>query len=241
MMGGEAGAARRTGAAMSLEEKLCSMRERGRERLPPDDVRALEEAVERLRMLQVREESLVPGEPFPDFTLLDAQGQPVASTQLVGLQPLVLVFFRGGWCPYCDLTLRALEEARPRIEATGALLVAVSPEPPEHLAGLAAEKGLNFRLFCDPGLRLSRACGLHFEFTDRQVALYRRLGIDVPAHHVEHDWSVPVAASYVIDRDGMVRWSFVDPDWTRRAEPDELVQAATGLGDGQAGQEKAGA
>lgn len=209
---------------MKLGLKLSALREAGRARLAAADVRVLEETVERLRMLQLAEDAPAPGESFPDFTLLDAGGASVESGQLIGALPLVMVFYRGGWCPYCDMTLRALEAVRPRIEAAGAELVAVSAEPPENLEAIAAAKGLGFRLFSDPELRLARACGLLFEFTDAHVALYRRLGIDVPAHNVQQDWSLPMAATFVIDPSGTVVWSFIDPDWTRRADPDELVQ-----------------
>jgi peroxiredoxin len=210
---------------MKLGEKLSALRDRGRTRMAPADVRILEEAVERLRMLQLAEEAVASGDVFPDFVLLDEQGRAVDGSSLIGPRPLVLVFFRGGWCPYCDVTLRALEEARVGIEAAGAELVAISPEPPDHLGPITAAKGLRFRLFSDPGLRLTRACGLHFEFTDAHAALYERLGLDVPSNHVVRDWSLPIPATYIVDRAGTVVWSFVDPDWTRRAEPDDFLKA----------------
>src|SRR3954454_1060905 len=127
---------------MSLEDKLAKRRAAVEQRLPEAEREVIAGTIEDLRVRQVAEHSLGVGEALPDFALPDAAGRVVTSDELLDRGPLVLVFFRGGWCPYCDRTLKALESARPAVEATGAGLVGVAPVKPAELARIAAEKGL---------------------------------------------------------------------------------------------------
>lgn len=214
---------------MNLHEHLSGLCARIRAALPRDDVRILDDAVEELRMMQLAEQGLQAGEPFPDFALPDSEGRVVASGELLDRGPLVVAFYRGGWCPYCDAMLRAFEEARPAIEAAGASLVAVSADRPDEQARTRAGKGLGFPLLSDAGGRLARLCGVQFELNQAHVALYERLGIDLPACHAETGWELPLPATYVVGQDGIVAYLFVDADWTRRAEPTDVVAAVRGL------------
>ena len=215
---------------MPLEDELDQRRVAARGLMAPTDRRAIEDTIERLRMLQIAEHSLGVGETLPDFALPDAAGRVVTSDELLDRAPLVLAFFRGGWCPYCDRTLKVLEAARSVIEATGAVLVGVAPVTPAELARIAAEKGLSFPLLSDTDGALSRLCGLLYAMTPAQVAYYGgRRGIDVAARSAGVGWAVPVPATYVVARDGTVAYAFADPDWARRAEPDELATAANRL------------
>ena len=147
----------------------------------------------------------------------------VTSDELLDRGPLVLAFFRGGWCPYCPIALRGLERARPRIEAAGASLVAVSPLRGPELLQVADECGLAFRLLSDVGGRFSQLCGVRYAVPPEHVALYGRIGIDLAGLHDGAGWTLPLPATYVVGRDGIVRYVFVDPDWSRRAEPQALV------------------
>ena len=127
---------------LTLNDDLQAIRAMSKASLDPADWAGLAATIEQLRMLQIAEHSLGVGEALPDFALPDAAGRVVTSDELLDRGPLVLVFFRGGWCPYCDRTLKALELARPAVEATGAGLVGVAPVTPAELARIAAEKGL---------------------------------------------------------------------------------------------------
>ncbi len=220
---------------MTLNDDLQAIRAMSKASLDPADWAGLAATIEQLRMLQIAEHSLGVGEALPDFALPDAAGRVVTSDGLLDRGPLVLVFFRGGWCPYCDRTLKALESARPAVEATGASLVGVAPVTPAELARIAAEKGLSFPLLSDTGGALSRLCGLLYAMTPAQVAYYGgRRGVDVAARSAGVGWSVPVPAAYVVARDGTIAYAFADPDWARRAEPAELATAAGRLaGDGE--------
>jgi peroxiredoxin len=220
---------------VSLDDELSSIRAAGLGRLDPAEWEGLRDAIERLRMRQLAEHGPQVGDTLPDFALPDAAGRVVASGELLDRGPLVLAFFRGGWCPYCDRTLRALEAARPRLEEAGATLAGVAPCRPEELARVAAEKGLGYLLLSDTGGRLAALCGLLYAMTPAQIAFYRdRWGADVPAVGAGTGWELPLAASYVAGRDGVIAYAFADADWARRAEPEDLVGAVRALSAPQA-------
>src|SRR3954471_19940750 len=136
---------------MSLEDELAKRRAAVGQRLPEADLKVIAETIEDLRVRQVAEQSLRAGETLPDFALPDAEERVVTSDGLLDRGPLVLAFFRGGWCPYCDAALRALERVRPAFEGLGATLVGVSPLRGEELRRVTEEKGLRFTLLSDPG------------------------------------------------------------------------------------------
>ena len=210
---------------MPLEDELDRRRVAARGLMASTDRRAIEDTIERLRLRQVAENSLAAGEVLPDFALPDATGRVVTSDELLDRGPLVLAFFRGPWCPYCDATLRALERVRPAIEGEGAALVGVSPLRPGALRAAALERGLGFTLLSDLDGRLSGLCGLRFEVPEEHADFLRRLGVDLACLHAGAGWQLPIPATYVVSPDGVVRYAFADPDWSRRAEPDELVAA----------------
>jgi peroxiredoxin len=220
---------------VSLDDELRSVRAASLGRLDPAEREGLREAIERLRMRQLAEHGPAVGDTLPDFALPDAAGRVVTSGELLDRGPLVLAFFRGGWCPYCDRTLRALEAVRPRLEEAGATLAGVAPARPEELARVAAERGLRFLLLSDTGGRLAELCGLLYAMTPAQIAFYRdRWGADLPAVGAGTGWELPLAATYVADRDGVIAYAFADADWARRAEPRDLLDAVLALGARQA-------
>lgn len=214
---------------MKLRDELARQREWLRNGVGEADRRLVGRSLERNRMLQLAEHSLAAGDMLPDFRLPDAAGREVASDTLLDGSTLVLAFFRGGWCPYCNAALQALEAARPRIEAAGARLVGISPETPEELARTAAKHHLGFLLLSDPDTAYARLCGVGYEEAQAVKGIYRRLDIDFRDRDTEAPWPLPLPVTYVVDRDGRIAWVFVDPDWSYRAEPDELVQVVAGL------------
>src|SRR3954471_15029999 len=229
----------RTGTVkMTLQGKLDAIRTQLLAVLDPTDRQDLEDAIERLRMLQLVEQGLTVGDILPDFRLPDTGGRMVASEDLLAAGPLAVMFFRGPWCPYCSLTLQALDEARPRIEALGGSVVAISPLPAAELRRMADERELRLPLLSDPGSAYAQVCGVRFEMTDNAIALYARLaarfGLTISGLDPASGWELPIPAPYVTGRDGVIRFAFGDADWARRAEPEaivatvaELSQAAT--------------
>lgn len=216
-------------ALTRLEDRLERLRADLRGSLTPEQRAALAGVIERLRMLQVVEHGLTVGDTLPDFALPDAAGRVAESGELLARGPLVVAFVRGTWCPYCSLTLQALDGLRPKVEGLGASLVAISPLRPQDLAKAAAERGLRLRLLSDADAAYARLCGVHYAMSEAHVALYRGFGLDLDAANAGAGWGLPIPATYVAGRDGVVAFAHGNPDWARRAEPDEVAAAVDGL------------
>jgi peroxiredoxin len=209
----------------SLADELVRLRQEVLATFPEEGNRAFAEAIEELRMLQLAEHSLAVGDVFPEFALPDDSGRIVEGADLLAERPLVTAFFRGTWCPYCHAELRFLEQARPEIEAARARLVGISPDAPELLRETRGALGLRFTLLSDPGSKVARLCGLRYDVPDRLVDFFIDVGIDLPGRHRQLGWSLPLPASYVVDRNGIIVFALADPDWRFRAEPADLIAA----------------
>jgi peroxiredoxin len=216
-----------------LQDRLEEIKRELLQVLDPVDRAALEAEIERLRMLQLVEQSLRIGDVLPDFVLPDRNGRIVTSEELLERGPLVMTFFRGPWCPYCSLTLEALNEVRSPIERAGGSMVAVAPLDPEQLDRLASERGLGLQLLSDPDAAYAQICGVRFEMTEGGTQLYARLaarfGLVISGQDAEAGWRLPIPATYVADRDGTVGYAFGDADWARRADPVDIVAAVERL------------
>lgn len=214
---------------MSLKDALDAVRQASVARHDPRLRAMFDAAVERLRMVQIAEHALGVGDVLPEFDLPDAEGRRYRSEEILAEGPLVLVFVRGGWCPYCDVALQALDAASGEIVAAGAKLVVVIPERPEQMARTAAEKAPHLTLVSDVDEAYAALCGLKFAMPEDIVAFYRSQGRDLPSRHAGAGWELPVPAAYVVARDGTVVAAHVDPDWTVRAEPADLIAAVRAL------------
>jgi peroxiredoxin len=163
------------------------------------------------------------GEAAPRFTLSDQDGEPVSSAALLAKGPLVVTFYRGVWCPYCNMELAAIEAALPEIVARGAGVVAISPQTPPNSRKSARQNGLTFPILSDIGGEVANAFGLRFKLPDDLIELYRRFKNDLPIINADPSWTLPMPARYVIDTDGVIAYAEVNPDYTRRPDPAELL------------------
>ena len=174
----------------------------------------------------ITEASLKAGDHIPEFELPSVEGRLVGSEELLGRGPLVLSFFRGGWCPYCALELGALQDALPDIEARGASAVAITPDTGAAFAAVKSKNGLDFDILSDLDYGLALLFGILFKLPDPIRDLYLRIGIDLGARHGNrHAWLLPIPATYVVDRQGIITHANVDPDFRRRMEPSEIIKA----------------
>lgn len=210
---------------MSLTEKLAAMRAGAKERLAPETFQTMRAATQGLKDSGIEDRSLKPGSRAPAFALPNARGETVASTGQLKNGPMVVSFYRGGWCPYCNAELRALQEKLPEIADLGASLVAVSPETPDNTLSTAEKNELTFEVLSDKGNQVARAFGLEFALPEALRPVYEKLGIDLNAANGDATFELPVPATFVIDSDGVVRHAFVDADYTQRLDPVEVVTA----------------
>jgi|tagenome__1003787_1003787.scaffolds.fasta_scaffold20436415_2 peroxiredoxin len=165
------------------------------------------------------------GEAAPDFGLPDARGVTVTLADLRDDGPVVLVFYRGAWCPYCNLQLRAFQAALADIHAAGAALVAISPQTPDNSLTLAEQAELKFPVLSDVGNAVARSYGLVFALGAADRELHGGVGIDLAASNGDDSWELPAPAVFVVDRAGTIRYASVAGDYRWRVGPDEVLAA----------------
>lgn len=167
---------------------------------------------------------LAVGDHAPSFELPDHLGQPVSLERLLAEGPVVVTFYRGAWCPFCNLQLRALEAALPAIHAAGATLVAISPQAPDHSTGLVEQHALTFPVLSDLDQAVTEAYGVRFDLTGTlehlQVDVFQN---DPAAQNADGRRSLPVASTFIVDPSGTVRFASVEADWRIRVEPEDVV------------------
>ncbi len=208
---------------MSLSQTLLELGRRHMAELPPRERADFEDELDRLRMMRVAEEGRAVGDPLPDFSLEDGSGRLWTSGEFLDRGPLVLALFRGGWCPYCELTMVALEDARPAIEALGATAVGVMPGGREQVAAAASTRGVSYPLLADPANGFARMCGLTYELSPGHIRIHRARGRDFPSLHNEPIWRLPVPAVFVVEPSARVAFAFSDVDPSRWPDPDALL------------------
>jgi peroxiredoxin len=163
------------------------------------------------------------GDTAPEFTLLDPDGKQVSSRELLVKGPLVISFYRGVWCPYCNLELQALQQALPEITARGASLVAISPQTAPNSRKSQRDNKLGFPILSDVKSEVANAFGIRFALPDYLVEVYAGFGNDLSKVNDDPAWVLPMPARYVIGTDGIIAYSEVNPDYTHRPDPSELL------------------
>jgi peroxiredoxin len=167
-----------------------------------------------------------PGDSAPLFELPDAGGRVVRLVERLERGPVVLAFYRGGWCPYCNLQLRAYQDVLPELQRLQAQLLAVSPQLPDGTAETVSKNDLRFDVLSDVGNVVAREYGLVFSVTEAVKAFYlKEKRVDLVAINGDEAWELPVPATFVLDRNGTVALADVDPDYTRRLEPATVLDA----------------
>jgi peroxiredoxin len=155
--------------------------------------------------------------------LEDADNNRPSLKALLAKGPLVLSFYRGVWCPYCNMDLEALQAVLPDFQRLGANLVAISPQTTANSRKTAREKRLAFPILSDPNNDVAAAFGLRFKLPNYLIELYKALKVDLPTFNSDTSWTLPMPARYVIERDGTVVYAEVNPDYTRRPDPKDLI------------------
>lgn len=174
------------------------------------------------------------GEVAPDFTLPDATGASVHLKDRLDDGPTVVVFYRGAWCPFCDLHLRGLQAALGDVRARGASLIAISPQAPDASLSLTDKLSLEFDLLSDLDQAVSRSWRLQFELPAELHDTYRSMGMALDEHNADGSWKIPIPATFVLDGDGVVRARHVDPNYRERMDPADVLAALDDLGARQA-------
>ena len=172
----------------------------------------------------IAEKSIAKGAAFPDFDLANANQESRSLKSLLCNGPLVISFYRGAWCPYCNLEINALQQRLPEIAAAGAQLVAISPQTPDKSVDQVTNSKLTFEVLSDIDNKLARQCGLVFTLPESLRPIYSAWEIDIPDHNANDSFELPIPATYIIDTDGKIGYVFADMDYTKRLEPDIIIE-----------------
>jgi peroxiredoxin len=216
--------------AMSLQATLDAFKADFRAgklpyKAPPEIHPIMDRATQELIASGQAARALKAGDKAPHFILNDANGRPVSSQELLAQGPLVVSFYRGVWCPYCNVELQALEAALPAIRAAGANLIAISPQIAVNSLKSMRDNHLTFRILSDAHNDVAAAFGIRYALPHYLVELYKQLKNNLPAFNGDDSWSLPMPARYVIAPDGDIVYAEVNPDYTHRPEPEELLPA----------------
>jgi peroxiredoxin len=209
---------------MALSEKLDELRA-GMARLPDDIRETMLAAQAELISSGIAEQALGVGDTVPDFDLPNQRGETVSLTQLLSGGPVVISFYRGGWCPYCNLELRALQEKLPEITDLGARLLAVTPELPDNAMSTAEKNAVRFDILSDVGNRIASAFGLVFHLPASLRPVYEGFGLDLVKANGDDSYTLPIPATYVVDTDRKILAAHVDMDYSQRMEPEAVIAA----------------
>ncbi|WP_017302916.1 peroxiredoxin-like family protein [Spirulina subsalsa] len=208
---------------MTLTEDLTKLSAQMQAKLPEEVMALFEQAGRELLTSGMAKQAIKTGDLMPTFTLPNGHQQLISSQNLLKAGPLVISFYRGGWCPYCSLELQALRKALREMQDSGAQLVAISPETPDHSLSTQQINDLGFEVLSDAQNQLARQFGLVFNLPDYLRPVYEQLGIDLQTSNGNSDFELPIPATYVVNTEGIIIHSFVNPDYTQRQNPQDLL------------------
>ncbi len=214
---------------MSLKADLDSFRSEFMAKVPAKIREAMAKADMELAASGIAQRAIKAGDRAPDFRLPDARGGHVRLRDLLAKGPVVVCFYRGGWCPYCNLELHALQNALPEIQQLGAQLVAISRQTPDESLSTVEKNELTFAVLSDAGSATAKAYGIAFDLADELRPIYARFGHALPDKNGDDSWVLPIPATYVLDTNGVIVLAFVDVDYRNRLEPAEIVAALEAL------------
>ncbi|MEM1367117.1 MAG: peroxiredoxin-like family protein [Cyanobacteria bacterium P01_H01_bin.15] len=210
---------------MDLTQELLKVKAHFRSQVPEDIKARMDQATSDLIHSGLAESSPQAGDILPGFALPNAAGETVKFSTLLVQGPVVISFYRGGWCPYCNLELRALQEILPDIEAKGAQLVAISPETPDNSLSTQEKNDLTFQVLSDEGNRYAKDLGLVFTLPADLRPIYANFGIDLTAHNGNKSFELPLPATYVVAPSGEIILAFASADYTERLALQDILNA----------------
>ena len=207
---------------MTLKQNIDEMQKKNFKGMSEEIMRIFQEATEKLIASGLAKKSLKKGDRIPEFTLPTIHGKVVSSKILLKKGPLVISFTRGSWCSYCNLEVAALQKVYSEIKNLGAELISISPSRVEKYSEMETKHFLTFNLLSDKKNKVAKKFGLVFELDEKLRPLYKQMGIDIPEHNGDNSFELPIPATYIVNREGEIIYSYVNPDYTKRAEPSEI-------------------
>jgi peroxiredoxin len=212
-----------------LTKELARWREMREVVMPADVVARMDRATTELAASRIPTEVAALGSRAPAFMLPNAVGEEVSLDRLLARGPVVISFYRGVWCPFCNLEQRALQQNLPQITALGASLVAISGMTPDHSMSLVERLGLTYEVLTDSGLLVARRYGLVFELPEYLQEAYAAMGHPIPQFNGTAEHTLPIPATFVVDTGGIIRFAYANPNYMHRADPADVLAALVTL------------
>lgn len=209
-------------AGVKLANALRELQEQSAKRLPAEIREKMQQAIQELEQSGIAH-GLSVGDRALDFTLKDTTGKEITLYEELKKGPVVLTFYRGEWCPYCNMELRAYQQVLNQIRAAGAQLIAISPQTPDHSLSMKQKNELEFYVLSDVGNKVAEQYRLVYILPEYLQEIYKNLGLDLTKYNHDHSWTLPISATYVIDQNGIIRAKEADADYKKRMEPSEVV------------------
>lgn len=213
---------------MSLQTELDAQRADFNEKAPQATQDAYQRGIESIINSNVVQQAKQEGDTAIDFALPNAGGQQISLKDYLQEGPVVLTWYRGGWCPYCNITLRALQQSLPKFKVEGAHLLALTPELPDKSLSTLEKNELSFEVLTDQDNKVARKYGLLFRLTPEVSELYKN-NFNLEEYNGNDSDELPLAATYVIDQQGVIRYAFLDADYQHRAEPEHIIKVLRSL------------
>jgi peroxiredoxin len=197
----------------------------------PEAAKVAEDGIAQVAATGIVEQAPKVGDKASLFELPDSSGQVVKLADLLSKGPVVLTWYRGGWCPFCNISMRGLVQAEPTIRKLGATLVAITPETPDYTAQTIKADALTFEVLSDKGNQVAHQYRIAYKVPDKVSERMKVFHLDLAKRNGDTSDELPLPATFIIDREGTIRWTFVDADYRKRAEPSDVVEALRNLKD----------
>ena len=210
---------------MSLKAQIDAYNVQKDAKLPADVLALMNTTNEELIAQHIKDNALQIGQKVENFSLANHNGENIELADLLKKGPIIISFYRGGWCPYCNLELKALNDYLAQFKTQSAQLVAISPQLPDETLSTAQKNDLEFDVLSDVSNKVAEQFGLLFTLDERIQALYTQFGIDFEHYYGDKSFKLPLPATYVINQEGVITYAFLNEDYTLRAEPTDIMAA----------------
>lgn len=208
---------------MKLTEQLKERKTNSAKVISAEKHAIMMDSTANLKSQNLSEKALKTGQTFPSFTLKNVENKSVSLADF-NADFLVISFYRGGWCPYCNLELKALQNILPELMALNGELIAITPETPDHSLTTSMKNKLTFSVLSDSDNTYAKSLGLVFKLPKNLQDVYHDFGIDVKKHNNNTNFELPMPATYIVNKDRQVIYSFVPEDYTERLAPETILE-----------------
>lgn len=208
---------------MDLQKKLATLKEKIESQVPPEALEIMHQATADLKDSGIAEKILKVGNKAPEFTLKNQKGEEVSSAELLKKGDIILTFYRGIWCPYCNADLAYLKKIKDQVTEKGATMLALSPQTQKHNEKIVEQQNLNYDVLHDEGNNVAAQFGLRWTMQEPLKSLYHSFKLDLATYNGDNSWTLPVPARFIIGQDGIIKYAEFSIDYTQRPNPDVLV------------------